>query len=106
MASFLTWFSGVVQDGLVAVTGGSIFMMFTLGLLGFCLFLWRFQVSMPFALMSAFFVLGVATLTFSNPFDAVLGSISIVHVLSGTLILMTGFLTWHLLFKKSGAGQG
>lgn len=108
MSSFITWAIGVIQDGIIGVTGGNIFLQAILGLLGLNLVLWRLQVSMPIALMISFFSLAVLSQTLNNPVDAVLGTgaTGFTMMLYLVIVFMTGVLLWHLLFKKSGAGQG
>lgn len=108
MASFITWAIGVIQDGIIGVTGGNIFLQAILGLLGLNLLLWRFQVSMPVALLISFFALAVMSQTLNNPVDAILGTgaTGFTTMLYLILVFMTGVLLWHLLIKKSQAGTG
>lgn len=108
MSSFLTWASGVIGDGLFGVSGGNSFVLIALSLLFTAFILWRLQVSMPFALMTIFFVIGIMAKILNNPFDQILGlgSVGITEMVYGLIVVGTALLAWHLFFKKSQAGVG
>lgn len=108
MSSFLTWVSKIIGDAILGVTGGNIFLMVLFGILAFALALFRFNVSMPFALLASFFALAVLSQNLDNPLDVVLGtgSTGITFTLFLIVAALSGVLLWHLLVKKSQAGVG
>jgi len=108
MSSIINWFAGLLGDSIVSITGGSITLMIIFGIIGMALVFWRLNLSMPFALMASFFIIGILSQTLNNPFDPVInsGETGLTMMIYLMLAFGTGMLLWHFFFKKSQAGVG
>lgn len=107
MFDFAQWFAGLFADAIIGVTGGNAVIIILTLLLGLAYILIANDISMPFAMLISFMALGIIGLSISNPNDPIIGTGSngIGTTLFYLLLVGAGLLTWHLFFKKSGAGS-